>query len=217
MVAADPDLTIPNPHLRQAIQHICRLDSDFGRIEAEVGPLQVRQWPPTYSALVRTITGQQLSAHAARAIFARLEVLMPTMPPELLLACSDADLKQAGLSRSKIATCRALAEQISSGALPLQDLSAWSDAAIAAALTQVKGIGPWTAEIFMLFCLERLDALPASDLAIRVAYQQLKGLGDRPSVKDLRQYCAPLKPYRGAVAHLLWHYYRRATGRSGQP
>ncbi|MGF1537712.1 MAG: DNA-3-methyladenine glycosylase family protein [Elainellaceae cyanobacterium] len=211
------ELIAPSPRLQQAVVQVCAIDPDFSRVEARVGPLQVRQWPATYASLVRTVTGQQLSSHAARAIFSRLEALMTPITPENLLACSEAALKQAGLSRTKVATCRTLAEAIASGQLPLEDLSGWEDEAIAHALTQIKGIGPWTAEIFMLFCLERLDALPASDLAIRVAYQQLKGLGDRPSAQELRQHCEQLQPYRGVVAHLMWHYYRRVTGRSGQP
>ncbi|MGF1513502.1 MAG: DNA-3-methyladenine glycosylase family protein [Elainellaceae cyanobacterium] len=211
------ELIAPSPRLRQAVEQVCRLDSDFARVEAQVGPLSVRQWPATYAALVRTITGQQLSALAARAIFARLEALLNPITPENVLACGEESLKQAGLSRTKVATCRALAERVVSGELPLDDLSDWEDSAIVAKLTQVKGIGPWTAEIFMLFCLERLDALPASDLAIQVGYQRLKGLGDRPSAKELRQRCEPLQPYRGVVAHLMWHYYRYATGRVGQP
>ncbi|MEO0409189.1 MAG: DNA-3-methyladenine glycosylase 2 family protein [Cyanobacteria bacterium P01_A01_bin.135] len=211
------ELADPGPELRQAVEHICTRDADFSRVEAEAGPLQVRQWPATYSALVRTITGQQLSAQAAQAIFSRLQQQMGTVTPEQLLACSDADLKQAGLSRSKISTCQDLAERVLSGELPLAELGSWNDEAIATALTQIKGVGPWTADIFMLFSLNRLDALPASDLAVRVAYQQLKGLSERPSAKELRHHCAPLQPYRGVVAHLMWHYYRHRMGRSGQP
>ncbi len=217
MVDASPELVPPSPRLRAAIEKVCALDPDFGRVEAQVGPLQVRRWAVTYSALVRTIAGQQLSAHAARAIFARLETRLDPVTPERLLACPEEALRQAGLSRTKVATCRALGELIASGDLPLDNLSEWDDSAIIDKLTQVKGIGPWTAEIFMLFCLERLDSFPASDLAIQVAYQQLKGLSDRPSAKALRQRCEPLQPYRGVVAHLMWHYYRYATGRLGQP
>lgn len=205
------DRVAPNPALRHAVAHICRLDPDFSRVEAEAGPLTVRQWPASYSALVRIIVGQQLSARAAQSIFTRLENHVGTITPERLLACSDADLRQAGLSRSKILTCQALGEQVASGNIPLVRLETWNDEAIATALTQVKGIGPWTAELFMLFSLNRLDAFPASDLAVRVAYQQLKGIDERPSEKELRHCCAPFKPFRGAVAHLMWHYYRHKT------
>ncbi len=113
-----------------------------------------------------------------------------------------------GLSRAKVASCKALAAAILEGKLDFEGFAALTDDEIASQLTQIKGIGAWTAEVFMLFCLERLDAFPASDLAIQVSYQTLKKLPDRPTRKQLIVLCEPLRSHRGAAAHLLWHYYR---------
>ncbi|MEB3356874.1 MAG: hypothetical protein VKK04_09120 [Synechococcales bacterium] len=201
------DFVFPGPELRQGIEYVCQGDRAFLQIEAEVGVLQVRRWPPGFASLVRTIVGQQLSAKAARAIFQRLNQLME-LTPGGLAAASEADLKQAGLSRAKIATCKQLADAILTERLRLETLPSLPDAAIVAELTQIKGIGPWTAEIYLLFCLERLNSFPAADLAIQVSYQMLKGLDSRPTRQEMTALVQPLEPYRGVVAHLLWHYYR---------
>ena len=196
-----------SPELRQAVTYICEVDPDFLQIEQEAGLLSVRRWDATFGSLVRVICGQQLSTKAAQAIFARLEQLIE-VTPDRLLECDETALKQVGLSRAKIATCQQLAEFIASGKLNLADFATQSDAEITQTLTQIKGIGSWTAEIYLLFCLERLDTFPAKDLAIQVGYQTLKKLDLCPTPKELIMMCEPLAPWRGAAAHLLWHYYR---------
>lgn len=201
------ELVPPDPDLRQAVEYVCTRDRAFAAIETEVGPLTVRRWPPGFASLVRIIVGQQLSTRAARAIFQRLNQLTELTPAQFT-ACSDAALKAAGLSRAKIATCRGLSEAIATHRLALDALPQLSDALVTEQLTQIKGIGPWTAEIYLLFCLGRLSSFPASDLAIQRAYQRLKALEDRPSRQGLLEMTTPLEPCRGAAAHLLWHYYR---------
>ena len=196
-----------SPELRQAVTYICEIDPDFCQIEQEAGLLSVRRWHATFGSLVRVIVGQQLSTKAAQAIFLRLEQLVE-LTPDRLLECSDVELRQVGLSRAKIATCQQVAESILSGKLKLEDFATQSNEEITETLTQIKGIGSWTAEIYLLFCLERLDTFPAKDLAIQVSYQTLKNLAQRPTLIELISMCEPLAPYRGAAAHLLWHYYR---------
>jgi DNA-3-methyladenine glycosylase II len=156
---------------------------------------------------VRIILGQQLSSKAAQAIFQRL-VAQLELTPEAIAAAPDTTLRQVGLSRAKIATCQRLAAALVSGQLTLATLATLSDADAVAQLTQIKGIGVWTAEVYLLFCLERLSSFPASDLAVQVGYQRLKNLASRPTRPALLKLTEPLAPYRGAVAHLLWHYYR---------
>ncbi len=203
----DSELLPPSPQLRQAVVVVCDRDPSFQRIEAETGPLTVRTWAPGFPALVRIILGQQLSSRAAQAIFQRLKAELE-LTPEAIAAAPDLTLRQVGLSRAKIATCQRLSTAILSGQLNLTAITALSDAEAIAQLTQIKGIGVWTAEVYLLFCLERLSSFPASDLAVQVGYQRLKNLENRPTRTALLAATESLNPYRGAIAHLLWHYYR---------
>jgi DNA-3-methyladenine glycosylase II len=200
-------LVVPSAALRQAVDAVCEGDRDFLQIEQVAGVLSVRREAASFAALVRIVLGQQLSAKAAQAIFLRLNTLLDLTPTELA-NCSEVRLKEVGLSRAKIITCKQLADALLAGTLDLDQLSLLSDDQIIAELTRIKGIGNWTAQIYLLFCLERLNSFPASDLAIQVGYQRLKQLHHRPLPKELIGLLQPLEPYRGAAAHLLWHYYR---------
>ena len=197
----------PSSELRQAITIVGDRDPDFQTIESEVGPLLVRSWPLGFASLVRIIIGQQLSSQAAQAIFNRL-TMQGELTSDALQAVSAEQLKQAGLSRAKITTCQQLATAISTGQLNLEKLRSLPDAAAIKHLTHIKGIGPWTAEVYLLFCLNRLSSFPAADLALQKGYQLLKQQEQRPTRKELLAATDALNPYCGAVAHLLWHYYR---------
>jgi len=204
------ELVLPSPALREAIAQVCERDRDFLKIEATTEPLRVRRWPPTFASLVRIILGQQLSAKAAMAIFLRAQEQMELTPANFA-NCPDTTLKQIGFSQNKIAACKRIANAILENHLNLDAFSAQPDSVVISELTQIKGIGQWTAQIYLLFCLERLDSFPALDLAIQYAYQRLKQLEQKPTGKELVLLCQPLQPYRGAAAHLLWHYYRHRT------
>lgn len=204
------ELLPPSLELRQAVDIVCDRDRAFKRVEAEAGALTAYRWKPGFASLVRIIIGQQLSAKAARSIFLRLTEAIDLTPAQFVL-CPETVLKQVGLSQAKIATCQRLAAAIESEQLNLESLHHLPDALVIEHLTQFKGIGMWTAEIYLLFCLERLSAFPASDLAIQIAYQQLKTLEKRPTRLELLGLTKPLDPYGGALAHLLWHYYRFAV------
>ncbi|HEY9840277.1 MAG: DNA-3-methyladenine glycosylase [Candidatus Sericytochromatia bacterium] len=201
------ELVPPGPGLRTALAGLYALDPDFLAIEAEAGPLTVLTLPPSFAALVRIIVGQQLSTAVARAIFERLRQSV-SLEPAALLEASDETLKAAGLSRAKIACCRAAAAALAEGHLDLEACRSLDQAQVMAALTAIKGIGPWTAEIFMLFALERYDVFPAGDLALQRAYAWLKHLEQAPDARQLGQAVSGLTPYRGAAAYLLWHFYR---------
>lgn len=203
----DRELLPPSASLRRAVEVVCDRDPSFKRIEAETGSITVRSWPAGFGFLVRTIVGQQLSSRAAWSIFRRLAAELE-LTPEAIAAAPEHTLKQVGLSRAKIVTCYQLSKAILADQLSLEGLVALSDAEAVEHLTQIKGIGVWTAEVYLLFCLQRLSSFPASDLAIQVGYQRLKSLEQRPTRKDLLAATEFLHPYRGAVAHLLWHYYR---------
>ncbi len=206
----DSELLPPSPLLRQAVVVVCDRDPTLQRIEAETGPLTVRTWAPGFPSLVRIILGQQLSAKAAQAIFQRLKAELE-LTPEAIAAAPDPTLQRVGFSRAKIATCQRLSAALQSNQLNLDALAALPDADAVAQLTQIKGIGVWTAEVYLLFCLQRVSSFPASDLAVQVAYQRLKHLENRPTRRHLLAATESLHPYRGAIAHLLWHYYRKLT------
>jgi DNA-3-methyladenine glycosylase II len=209
--AQEGELWVPSPQLRQAVEIVCDRDPDFQRIEAETGPLTVRQWAPGFPSLVRIILGQQLSSRAAQAIFHRLREAVELTPAHLA-AASEATLAQVGLSRAKIGTCQRLSQAILWGQLDLDGLNRMSDPDAVGSLLQIKGIGAWTAEVYLLFCLKRVSSFPASDLAVQISYQRLKNLDHRPTRKELLANTDFLDPYRGAAAHLLWHYYRGKKG-----
>ncbi len=201
------ELTKPNRDFRKAIAQLYLLDPDFQQIETIAGSLEIRSYEPTFASLVRIIVGQQLSTKAADAIFLRLSESLEILPSPIA-TCAEEELRKVGLSRAKVACCQALAMAILEGKIDLESFAKLPDEAIATQLLQIKGIGKWTVEIFLLFCLQRLDILPANDLALQVAYQKLKNLSIRPTAKELIALVTPLTPYRGVVAHLLWYYYR---------
>lgn len=159
-----------------------------------------------FEGLARIIVGQQLSVASAAAIWGRTEALVVPFTPERLLVLSDAELASAGLSRPKIRTLRAIAEACRDS-LDLVALTEASDEAVHAALTQVNGIGPWTADIYLMFCLGRADAWAPGDLALQIAAQQAFGLEERPSKEDLLELAERWRPWRSVAARLLWAYY----------
>ena len=158
-----------------------------------------------FSALVRAITGQQLSTKAASTIYARLVALMPGgVTPEALGSLTDEQMRAVGMSRQKIAYFRDLASKAVSGALPLNSLDEMSDDDVIAALTQVKGIGRWSAEMFLMFRLHRPDVLPVDDLGIVNAVKNVYRLRKRPTADRIRKLGEPWRPYRSVACWYLW-------------
>ena len=188
------------------------------RALAEVGYPDLRHRPAGFAALLRAIVGQQLSVASAGAIWTRLEGAVRPMTPHGLLALDEAALRALGLSGQKTRYARALAEACLSGALDLERLDELPDEEAVAALVAVKGIGRWTAEVYLLFALGRRDVLPAGDLALLTAAQRLYGLSERPAAAGLLERAEIWRPWRGAVAHLLWRYFSAAkAGNGGAP
>lgn len=158
-----------------------------------------------FSALVRAITGQQLSTKAAATIFGRLVLLMPDgVTPEALSTLTDAQLRAVGMSRQKIAYFRDLCEKATNGIVPLDALDAMSDEDVIAALTKVKGIGRWSAEMFLMFRLHRPDVLPVDDLGIVNAIKNVYRLRKRPDADRIRKIGAAWQPYRSVACWYLW-------------
>lgn len=163
--------------------------------------------PEGYQTLLRTIVGQQVSVASAAAVWSKLEArLGDGCPAEALIATEFDELRACGLSRQKQGYARSLAELILTGALDLDNLPNGDEDAIAL-LTKVKGIGRWSAEIYLLFALGRADIWPAGDLAIQAGVGDILGHDTRPSEKEIRDIAEPWSPHRGAVAIFIWHHY----------
>ena len=196
--------------LRRKCQHL-------RRVHDLTGDPPLRRRPAGFAGLARIVVGQQLSTTSAAAIWARLEVAVAPVSAGTILAASDETLRGVGLSTPKIRTLRNIAKATAEGALAIEALSALSDEAIHEQLTSISGIGPWTADIFIMFCLGRRDAFAAGDLALQVAADGAMGLGYRPSTLELLELAERWRPWRGVAARLLWAYYpilkdRSATG-----
>jgi DNA-3-methyladenine glycosylase II len=166
--------------------------------------------PPGYITLMRTIVGQQVSVAAATSVWNKLEATLGEVTPATVLAADFDTLRACGLSRQKQGYARSLSELVASGELDLQALPEDDEEAIEQ-LTRIKGIGRWSAEIYLLFAEGRPDIWPAGDLAIQAGLGRILGLAERPSEKDIRAAAEPWRPHRGAVTLLTWHVYNNAA------
>jgi DNA-3-methyladenine glycosylase II len=200
----------PDAHLYGADPVMARLIDDFG------GPLPVernRRGRPAdvYGALVRSITGQQLSVKAAASIYGRLLERFdgtPPTPEQILADDPDALRVAAGFSHAKVRYLRSLAEHVLSGELELDRLTELDDGEVIRELTAVKGIGEWTAQLFLMFTLHRPDVLPIGDLGVRNATMRAYGLDAPPSPQALRELAEPWRPYRTRASLYLWRSLR---------
>jgi DNA-3-methyladenine glycosylase II len=193
--------------LQRALRHLAKADRDFARAIDEVGPPLPRQRPAGFTGLLHVIVAQQVSTHAAKAISARLDAALEAKTPQAFLKLTDADLRAVGFSRQKVVYGHDLAAAFLDGRLSMPKLRKQSDEDAIAAITSVKGLGVWSAEVFLLFSLRRPDVLPAHDLGLIVAAQRMKRLKERPSPKQLREIAEPWRPYRSYASRMLWHYY----------
>jgi DNA-3-methyladenine glycosylase II len=184
----------------------------FAPLIATVGTLPPRSLEPGFAGLAWIVLGQQISIHAARAIHDRLVVAIGPLNAADFAAADDAVLRAAGLSAGKVASLRGAAAAVLAGTLDFEALRAMEAEAAIADLTTLKGIGPWTAEVYLLFALGHPDVFPAGDLALQEAARLGLGLPARPSEKALRALAEPWRPRRAVAARLLWAYYRAAKG-----
>jgi len=203
----------PPPAARAALNRLIVQDPDLALIEARAGPLPWRTRMPGFPGLLQAIVAQQISNQAAAAIWARLRALPGALDPAGLLALSDDTLRGAGLSRPKVAHARALAGAFLDGTLDPRRIAALDDEAAIAAIVSVRGLGPWTAEVYLLFALGRHDVFPAADIALAAAAVDLKRLTARPKPPELRAIAEAWRPARALAARLLWHHWRHLTGR----
>jgi DNA-3-methyladenine glycosylase II len=197
--------------IQSHVKALAKREPAFARVVKKHGVPEPRTSARGATTLLRTIVGQQVSVAAARSMWAKLEAAFGSPPDlNLLLAASDEDLRAAGMSRQKSGYIRSLAELVISGELDLDSLPEDDEEAIAL-LTKIKGIGRWSAEIYLLFAEGRADVFPAGDLAVLVELGRLMGLKDKPSEKQLREMAEAWRPYRGAAAVLAWHSYNSSV------
>ena len=202
---------------RQAIRHLKKADPVLRRVIDEVGPYRQPWVRNRFGALVLSILHQQLAIKAAQTITQRFLRLygdgrgrMPT--PSELLATPARQLRAAGLSRQKMRYLKDLARKTASGAVPLERLARLSDEEVIEALTQVKGIGRWTAEMFLIFSLGRPDVWAVDDLGLQLAVKQLYGLRKHPLAEKMQRIAEPWRPYRSVASWYLWQSRRRIMG-----
>lgn len=193
--------------LKDSLEALAQRERAFARVLEQLGHPEPRCSEPGVETLLRTIVGQQVSVQAARSMWTKLVAkLGQPIDLDLLLRSTDEELREAGLSRQKAGYARSLAGLVQSGELDLDRLPDDDEEAIAQ-LTRIKGIGRWSAEIYLLFAEGRRDIWPAGDLAVQIEIGKLMGLGERPSEKELRAIAERWRPHRGAAAVLAWHSY----------
>jgi len=197
--------------IRSDVEALASREPAFARVIEQHGIPEPRSSNRGAETLLRTIVGQQVSVAAARSMWAKLETAFGSPPDlNLLLAASDEQLRAAGMSRQKSGYIRSLASLVISGELDLGHLPEDDEEAIAL-LTKIKGIGRWSAEIYLLFAEGRRDVFPAGDLAVLVELGRLMDLPEKPTEKQLRELAEAWRPYRGAAAVLAWHSYNSSV------
>jgi DNA-3-methyladenine glycosylase II len=201
--------------LDTAIAGLIAIDPRWSAALAAAGRPALRRRPDGFAGLASIVVSQQLSTASAKAIWGRLEAALDPITPQAVRRARTAKLARAGLSAPKIRTLKAIARAIDLGDLDLTALSTLPADEAHRQLTAVHGIGPWTADIYLLFCLGHADAWPAGDLALQEAARLLLGLRARPSSRDMGPLAESWRPWRGAAACMLWTYYRAAKQRDG--
>ncbi|MBE9553992.1 MAG: DNA-3-methyladenine glycosylase 2 family protein [Proteobacteria bacterium] len=207
-----PDTLLTEQTLTDGLAALAVADPDVARALDEVGSPEMRNREPGFEALLGAIVSQQISKAAAQTVWDRLVTAADPLGPETILVLDEDALRAAGLSRQKATYARGLAEAVVTGAIDLGGLAQLPDETVIEQLVALKGIGRWSAEIYLLFALGRPDAFPADDLALMIGAQRLKRLDDRPNRTALTEIAEAWRPWRGPAALLLWHYYS-ATGR----
>jgi DNA-3-methyladenine glycosylase II len=192
-------------------------DPRLAEVSAIAGPLPLRRRPGGFAGLAGIVVSQQLSTASASAIWGRLAAAYDPFTPQALIRARADRLGRLGLSAAKIRALKEIARAIAGGALDCDALADMPADAAHQALCAIHGIGPWTADIYLLACLGHTDAWPAGDLALQEAARIAFGLPARPTHKEIVVLAEPWRPWRGVAARLLWGYYRAIKQREGAP
>lgn len=203
--------------LADALAQLIVADPRLAPVLEKAGEPALRRGEPGFSGLARIICGQQLSTASAGAIWARLKAAFDPFHPDALRRARADKLGRLGLSAAKIKSIKAIATEIAKGNLDLDHIAQSEADTAHQALIAMHGIGPWTADIYLLFCLGHADAWPAGDLAIQEAARIAFDLKARPTTKEMIAIGDAWRPFRGVAAHLLWSYYHVVKRREGAP
>jgi len=193
--------------LLKGVRELAKRDEDLAKIVSTFGPPPLWEREQGFHTLIHIILEQQVSLASAKAAYTRLEQAINPLTPKNFLGLTDGELKQIGFSRQKTRYGRELANAIVGGSLNLSGLTELEDEEAKERLMKVKGIGPWTADIYLLMALGRPDIWPDGDLALEVAIQQVKGLLRRPTPEEARKMSEEWQPWRAVAARILWHSY----------
>lgn len=204
-----------NADLEEGMAALATLDPVWGRIIARTGIPPLRRRDSGFVSLASIIVSQQLSVASARAVWARVERVLSPLTPDRVLVASDEEMRLSGLSRPKQKTLRAVAAAITENRLDLTSLETATPEFVHAHMTAVSGIGPWTADVYLLFCLGHRDGFAAGDLAVQEAAKVAFDLPLRPKPAELTELAEAWRPWRGVAARLLWAYYAVLKSREG--
>jgi DNA-3-methyladenine glycosylase II len=207
MKIKDTPTPLDNKSLAIAAESVALMDRDFARTLANLGPPPLWEREPGFVTLVRIILEQQVSLASADAMFQRLKKNIKPLTPETVIAAGEPFLRSFGVTRQKAAYFINVAQAIQSGGLDLETLWRLSDEIAIEKLTSVKGIGQWTAKIYLLMALRRPDVWPVGDVALATAFKNLKGRLERPTQPELSEIALAWRPHRATAARMLWHYY----------
>jgi DNA-3-methyladenine glycosylase II len=202
-----PPHALDEQSLATALADLAARDADLAAVLAELGPPPLWAREPGFPTLIHIILEQQVSLASARAAFERLQAAANPLTPESFLLLDDAALRAIGFSRQKASYVRYLAIALVEGRLDLATLAKLDDDAARAALVSLKGIGSWTADIYLLMALRRPDVWPAGDLGLQIGMQLVKGLPRRPTADETVLLAEAWRPWRAVAARLLWHHY----------
>jgi DNA-3-methyladenine glycosylase II len=201
--------------LARHLDRLVALDPRLAEVRERAGPFEIRRTEAGFAGLARAICGQQLSTASASAIWLRFAALEGALQPEGYLALDEATVRGVGFSLSKFATLRGVADAMLDGRLDPVAVAALPAEEAVATLCTLKGIGPWTAEIYLMFAEAHPDIFPAGDLALQQAVAWAFGLDARPRIKNLIDIAAAWSPFRSTAALLFWRYYRAVGKREG--
>lgn len=191
----------------RALAELCARDEDLGEVVARHGPPPMWEREPGFPTLVHIILEQQVSLASARAAYGRLAAAASPLTPQKLLAFDDDALRRFGFSRQKALYARGLARAVVAGEFSPRALGRMPDEEARAAMLKLKGVGPWTADVYLLMALRRADAFPAGDLALLVAAERVKRLPSRPTPDELAALAEAWRPWRSVAARILWQHY----------
>ena len=209
-IPAPAPRTLTDETMAHGLRFLSDRDPDLAHILKELGPPPMWAREPGFPTLVQIILEQQVSLASARVAYDRLLAAVTPLTPDRFLELDDATLKRIGFSRQKSAYGRHLAQSIVEGQVDLKAVSMMDDTTARSELIKIKGVGLWTASIYLLMALRRQDVWPREDLALAVAAQRVKCLGSRPTPDQLDDLAKAWQPWRAVAARLLWHYYLNA-------